>query len=360
MLARRWPTVTGKFPGHHAFGSNFALPCVLLACLFAGAVCAADPAAEAYRAGDYATAVAAFERGVAVGDAAAANNLGVMYLKGRGVDIDYVRARELFETAAADGIAGAMFNRGIMLLRGYGGPPEPARAHGWFERAARLGDREAQFFLGLMLTRGDGVPADPEAAREWFRQSAEAGLAASQFNLAMLLLSQDVEDNEDEALRWLSAASAQAHPGAALQIAQLHLRHADNPERTARAAAILRPLAEDGSAEGQLQLGMMYSFGGAHVLDHEEGRFWLRQAALQDLPAAQFNLATIYARGIGTEPDPVRAWAWFDLAAPAHPQAGAARDLVAAELDVAAIERATALAEELRRVGSRGAATATP
>jgi len=123
----------------------------------------AESGADAYGRGDYGSAVAQFERSAQGGDATAQNNLGVLYLKGRGVAQDYGRARELFQAAAEQHLPGAMFNLGMMYLRGYGVTPEATRAADWFQRAAALDDREAQFFLAVMYTRGQGVSANADS-----------------------------------------------------------------------------------------------------------------------------------------------------------------------------------------------------
>ena len=64
-----------------------------------------------------------------------------------------------------------------------------------------------------------------------------------------------------------------------------------------------------------MQFGLMNLFGKGLPLNEEEGRFWLRQSALQGLVGAQVNLSAVYAQGIGTGADPVQAYAWLSLAA---------------------------------------------
>jgi TPR repeat protein len=150
-------------------------------------------------------------------------------------------------------------------------------------------------------------------------------------------------------LRWLEAAARQDHPQAPMQMARIHLGHAEQPERLAAAAAILRQLADGGDGEAQMQLGLMYIFGRGVPADGEEGRFWLRQAALQGLQEAQMNLGTIYARGINTETDLVQAYAWLSLAADRSPTARDARDELEGRIDVGALAAARAMVDELRQ-----------
>ena len=105
----------------------------------------AQSGANLYRGGDYEKAAEAFRHRSSSGDKIAQNNLGAMYLKGRGVPQDYSQARTLFAESASKGLAGAMFNLGIMHLRGYGQARNPTKAFEWFEKSAKKGDKEAQF-----------------------------------------------------------------------------------------------------------------------------------------------------------------------------------------------------------------------
>lgn len=315
---------------------------VLLA--FAAAGSAADDGTAAFRKGDFGSAVETFARKAERGDRVAQNNLGVMYLKGHGVAIDHARARALFAEAAAAGLPGAMFNIGIMHLRGYGMTVDPSEAATWFEQAATAGDREAEFFLGLMYYKGEGVDPDRARARKLFETAAGAGLPAAQYNLAMLQLQ---DDDETPAMNWLDAAARQGHEPARLAIARLDLAHAEEPARLARAADALRDLADTGNAEAQMQFGLLNTFGRGVAVDHEEGRFWLRQSALQGYAAAQMNLGAIYAEGIGTTADPVQAFAWLKLASASNALAGEALARVAERITPEQRAEAEVMATEL-------------
>ena len=63
-----------------------------------------------------------------------------------------------------------------------------------------------------------------------------------------------------------------------------------------------------------MQLGLMYLFGHGTPQNSEEGKYWIRQAAMQGLLAAQINLAALYSEGQLTERDITKAWAWLFIA----------------------------------------------
>jgi uncharacterized protein len=76
-----------------------------------------------------------------------------------------------------------------------------------------------------------------------------------------------------------------------------------------------QPLAVQGMAVAQFNLGILYAKGLGVPQDYMMAAKWFRQAAEQDYAAAQFNLGLLYARGFGVPQDDVRAYLWFYLAA---------------------------------------------
>ena len=70
--------------------------------------------AEAYRQGDYSTAVRYYKRAAARGDSVALSNLGYCYYYGRSVAQDKEKARQFWEQAAAYGDVAAIYKLGDM------------------------------------------------------------------------------------------------------------------------------------------------------------------------------------------------------------------------------------------------------
>ncbi len=101
----------------------------------------------------------------------------------------------------------------------------------------------------------------------------------------------------------------------------------------------LRPLAEQGDAGAQNQLGIMYSLAQGVPQDYAKALQWWRKAAGQGFARAQFNLGYMYDKGYGVPQDYVQAHMWFDLAASRLPP-GEDRDTAVEDRDIAA-ERMT-------------------
>ena len=77
----------------------------------------------------------------------------------------------------------------------------------------------------------------------------------------------------------------------------------------------MEPLAEQGFAGAQFNLGVLYLTGRGVPQDHTEAVRWFRRAAEQDYAGAQFNLGFMYLTGRGVPQDYVKALNWYKKAA---------------------------------------------
>ncbi|MBS7813011.1 tetratricopeptide repeat protein [Roseococcus pinisoli] len=189
----------------------------------------ADPMEEAmaaFRAGDYATALALWEPLARAGNARAQSNIGGCFVEGLGVPVDALLALKWLTLSAEAGYAPGQRNLATLYLRGGEGvEPDPARAEKLYRAAAEQGDALAQDMFSWMLLEGEVMPADPEEARRWALLAAEAGIASSMTRLGMLYHhAMGVERDPTKAAAWwrrgaeLGDADGQAMLGAALHM----------------------------------------------------------------------------------------------------------------------------------------------
>ncbi len=128
------------------------------------------------------------------------------------------------------------------------------------------------------------------------------------------------------------------------------------PRDHAEAIKWYRLAAEQGYAAAQSNLGLMYEKGRGVPQDYAEAAKWYRLAAEQGYAHAQFNLGLMYAKGQGVPQDDVQAYMWFYLAAERfsapeaenRDQAVKYRDIVASEMTPVQIAEAQRLAREWR------------
>jgi len=240
---------------------------------------------------------------------------------GRGVDVaDLKAAIGWYKKAAVAGHHAAELRMAMLLSAGHGLAKNDAQALAWAIKAAssnnvsaksflqRLlnritakaaaGDAAAQFVLARMYQQSDGLNTDREKAELWLRQSADRGNAKAQYHLAELLMQ-----------RKSKLTSQIVQTVQAVQTVQINLT--DKTRIIQQAAAWYLKAAEQGDIPSAAKLGALYALGQGVGKDRALAVIWLKKAAESNNPAAQRNLALLYAKA----GDDVSAFGWFDKAA---------------------------------------------
>lgn len=189
------------------------------------------------------------------GDVEAQNNLGLMYVKGKGVPQDYAEAAKWFRKAAEKGFAPAQYNLGITYQVGKGAPQDYAEAARWYLKAAEQGHADAQNNLGFMYQNGEGVPQDYAKTVKWWLKAAEQGHAYAQYNLGMIY-SSGLQDNT-EAARWLLKAAEQGIADAQFNFGLILEKGRGVPQDFASAKVWYGEAAQQGHAEAKSRLNKM-------------------------------------------------------------------------------------------------------
>jgi len=95
---------------------------------------------QAFKNGDYATALSEFLALAMQGNPVAQNSLGVLYATGQGVAQDYKEAAKWYSLAASQGDTVAQSNLGFLYVTGQGVAQDYIQAHMWFNLAGAGGD----------------------------------------------------------------------------------------------------------------------------------------------------------------------------------------------------------------------------
>jgi TPR repeat protein len=77
------------------------------------------------------------------------------------------------------------------------------------------------------------------------------------------------------------------------------------------AVLLFRPLAEQGNAQAQAQLGFMFNSGRGVPQDYEQAAAWYRRSAEGGNAAGQYNLAMMYDKGHGVPQDYAQVVLWY-------------------------------------------------
>jgi len=125
-------------------------------------------------------------------------------------------------------------------------------------------------------------------------------------------------------------------------------RHGEGVEQDyGEAVRWYRKAAEQGNAEAQASLGNMYGEGRGVIQDYAEAVTWYHKAAEQGGVPAQNNLGLMYANGRGVPQDYVRAHMWLNLAAAqGNEKARKSRDIVEKRINPEQLAEAQRLARE--------------
>jgi hypothetical protein len=162
---------------------------VLIALLLAGGYAQADfyVGSDAFRRGDYATALKELTPEVEKNNADAIAILAKMYQGGFGVTKDIVKATALFKRAAELGDADSAYAYGVARAIGDGVEPDLGEGLKWLYIAQTLGSDKALAYLKkLRMPREMIVTAKLDAAK-WhsaFKKKREAKLKAEEAAMA--------------------------------------------------------------------------------------------------------------------------------------------------------------------------------
>ena len=110
-------------------------------------------ALKAYRAKDYETALSIWNEEVKNKHDQAMANLGLMYLKGEGVEKNFDTAREWFEKSSQYGNDSANYNLALMYQSKIGVEEDVEKAIGYFREAVKKNHQGANFRLGLLMLK---------------------------------------------------------------------------------------------------------------------------------------------------------------------------------------------------------------
>lgn len=97
-------------------------------------------------------------------------DLGILYIKGQGVQQDYYKAAHWFKKAAAQGNAQAENDLGLLYTKGIGIPQNSMKAAYWFKKAAGQGNAQAENNLGYVYVHDQGVQQNYDKAVYWYKK----------------------------------------------------------------------------------------------------------------------------------------------------------------------------------------------
>ncbi len=239
-----------------------------------------DLAYGAFQRGYYLTALKLALPRAEAGDPAAQTLIAEIYWNGLGVAINRKEAAAWYKFAADGGNPSAQFSYANILLRGLLVDTDTKTGRELMEKAAEAGNIQAQFNLAQIITASRPTWAGFKNALPWYEKAAKAGLPDAQYALSNIYAEAKgvVTTDEEKARLWLKRA------------------------------------AEGGLDTAQVEYGVWLVNGRGGPKNENEAFVWFQRAAAQRNVLAQNRLSRMYAYGIGTKQDPIKAAAWHILA----------------------------------------------
>lgn len=119
-------------------------------------------------------------------DPEAQYDVGVMYLRGRGVSLNTGMAYQWLKKAALQSHHKAQYKLAMMYLDGTGTGQSSTESAKWLKKSAQSGYPPAQYQLGKLYEKGKGVGRDHEEAVKWYTLAADRDYQKAQQALATL------------------------------------------------------------------------------------------------------------------------------------------------------------------------------
>jgi len=225
---------------------------------------------------------------------------------------DLPKALENFGKAAGMGNAGSMAALGSRLLNGEPEIRDEEKGREWLKKAIEAKEYSAHLALG---DYEENVNKDLKAALAEYERGKDAGQVDCMLRVAAFHMEgKGVEKDLKRGLNILEQAAKAGSPMAHFQIAA-HMLTAEEPDLIAGYAHLVTA-ANSNLVDAQNELGLFYLSNRMEATDPTAGVAWLTRAAKNGHPGAQHNLGTIYENGLGgIDRNPGNAGELYSLAA---------------------------------------------
>lgn len=225
------------------------------------------------------------------GDAAAQNEVGGWYYRGRHVNQNYEEALQWWAKSAKQGNIQAIGNMGLCYQTGHGIAADSLKATQLYQRSIEKGNKalftqneelakKGSVFSNMLIAscyqNGIGVAKDASKSIPYLTAAAEKNCLPAQKDLAMILL---------------------------------------NGKKPAEAATWFKKGAENGDLTCTFYYGKMLVEGLGVKADKKGGANYLLEAANAGFPQAMYYVGNCYMNGDGLMKNPEQAVKWYRLAA---------------------------------------------
>jgi uncharacterized protein len=300
---------------------------------------------------DYQEAIHHYQAGIKLNSAKCIYALGIMYQSGLGVIKNEQIALQYFESAyqalfleAKNEDPVSRYILGTYYYYGFFVKPSIFQAMDFFLAASNQGLSDASYMIGMIYESQAEDDKQRELAKTFYEKAALMNHPYALYALSMTAIE---EENYKKAILLLEKASKEQYPLAIFSLGMIY--HEKFPKLETKAFECFIEAAKQGHTESEYYTGLYYQMGKGVKKDLDQAVDWYKKAALkheknalyhlamiliksehhdqhqtfvlleeaakQDHPNAQYNLAVMYQKGDGTEIDMEKSIYWYQKAA---------------------------------------------
>jgi len=244
------------------------------------------------------------------GIADAQYKLALLYRDGNKVGKDEELYKVWLGKAASQGHTLAQVAYADLLIKSES-EQDRSDAFAFYQSAALKGNGDAKMKLSALSNNSRNV-ADLKEIRSIMKQLAENGHPSNKYQYALLMLRTAWNDDDrKEAMNWFQLSSEDGNPDAIFQMAIMYRDGIGVPRDNEKFVSLLESSATIGHVDSIRMLAEIYLTGKITVKDDKKAFFYASKAAEMGISGMQYQLATMYRDGIGTEPNKELAEKWF-------------------------------------------------
>jgi len=224
-----------------------------------------------------------------------------MYSHGIGKAKDLQQAAVWYRKAADQGYAPAQYYLGVEYESGEASPGSPASDLA-VPQAAAQGDVDAEY-TSASSTKGKWRAAGCSTGDCVVPEAADKGFADAEYNLGVMY--SHVKGSQKICRRrpcGIARPHSRAAPMRSFRLGQI-LSEDGSSRNLAEGRNLDSKAAEDGNADAQSQMGMMFQTGQGEAQDSKQAVVWYKKAADQGQASAQTNLGMMYITADGVSQD---------------------------------------------------------
>ena len=218
-------------------------------------------------------------------------------------------------SAASLGHAPAQCDLGLCYLRGRGVSKDNEQALLWLSKSARQQYSSAQYALGKYGIEGEFPSILVNEAVNLLEAAGNSGISDAFLELGIMFEEGILVEGNDEMVKlYYEEASLQGNVNAKIRYGLWMLRHDSTKPHSFLGLQSLKDAAGDGSVKAMRTLGLVFEEGIGVPSNYNSAIFWYKSAAESGDAEAQYKMGQLYEEGLSVAKDVEEAIDWYIVA----------------------------------------------